>query len=214
MPGHAHFIALLGIFLTAGQPALAADVRVVGLFANKAVVSIDGGVPKTFSVGQRAAEGVRLIAVEGDSATFEIDGRRQTLKIGQPYVAKAASGAESVTLSADARGHFVAHGTVNGAAIRFLVDTGATLVALPAADARRAGVLYVNAPRGTVSTAGGPAVAYKVKLDNVSVGSVTLTSVDAVVIEQGLTVPLLGMSFLGRMDIRRQGETMVLIKRF
>jgi aspartyl protease family protein len=157
---------------------------------------------------------VRLVAVEGDGATFEIDGKRRTLKIGQPYATKTPSAAASVTLSADATGHFSADGSVNGARMRFLVDTGATLVALPAAEARRAGVLYLHAPRGTVSTAGGPATAYKVKLDTVSVGGVTLTNVDAVVLDQGLTVPLLGMSFLSRMDMQRVGQTMVLKKRF
>jgi len=207
-----HFIALLGILLTPG--ALAADLRVVGLFGNKAVVSVDGAAPRTFRVGERPAEGVRLVAVDGDGAVFEIDGKRRTLRIGQPYATKAPSGAASVTLSADSTGHFVADGSVNGAAMRFLVDTGATLIALPAAEARRAGVLYLNAPRGMVSTAGGPALAYKVKLDRVSVGGVTITNVDAVVLDKGLTVPLLGMSFLGRMEMQRAGETMVLRKRF
>jgi aspartyl protease family protein len=205
-------IALLGILLSSG--ALAADIRVVGLFANKAVLSVDGGQPRTFRVGEQPVEGARLIAVEGDSAVFEIDGKRRTLKIGQPYASKAPSGAASVTLSADATGHFLADGTVNGAAMRFLVDTGATLIALPSADARRAGVIYANAPRGVVSTAGGPATAYKVKLDSVSVGGVTLTNVDAVVLDQGLAMPLLGMSFLSRMDMQRVGQTMVLKKRY
>jgi len=207
-----NFIALLGILLTSG--ALAADVRVLGLSGARAVVSVDGGVPRTYRVGEQPAEGVRLLAVEGDGAVFEIDGKRRVLKIGQPYATRAPSGAASVTLSADAAGHFVADGSVNGVAMRFLVDTGATLIALPAADARRAGVLYASAPRGVVSTAGGAAVAYKVKLDRVSVGGVTLTNVDAVVLDKGLTVPLLGMSFLSRMDMQRVGETMVLKKRF
>lgn len=208
----AHFIALLGVLLYQG--ALAADVRVVGLFGAKAVVSIDGGAPRTIGVGDRPAAGVRLLAVEGEGAVFEIDGQRRVLKIGQPYVAKGGSSAASVTLNADSTGHFVASGTVNGASMRFLVDTGATLIALPAADARRAGVVYANAPQGVVSTAGGPAVAYKVKLTEVSIGGVTLNNVDAVVLDKGLTMPLLGMSFLSRMDMQRVGQTMVLKKRF
>jgi aspartyl protease family protein len=207
-----NFIALLGILFASG--AVAADLRVVGLFGNKAVVSVDGAAPRTFRVGEQPAAGVRLVAVEGDGATFEIDGKRRTLKIGQPYATKTPSSAASVTVSANERGEFVANGAVNGAAMRFLVDTGATLVALPAAEARRAGVLYLNAPRGMVTTAGGPTAAYKVKLDTVSVGGVTLTNVDAVVLDQGLTVPLLGMSFLRRMNIENAGQTMVLRKRF
>jgi len=207
-----YFMSLLAFVLAPG--ALAADVRVVGLFGGKAVVSVDGGAPRTVRAGERLADGVRLLAVERDGAVFEIDGKRRTLKIGQPYVSRAPAAAASVTLSADAAGHFIAEGTVNGAAMRFLVDTGATLVALPAADARRAGVIYANAPQGIVSTAGGPARAYKVKLDAVSIGGVSVANVDAVVLDKGLSVPLLGMSFLGRMDMQRVGQTMVLRKRF
>jgi aspartyl protease family protein len=104
---------------------------------------------------------------------------------------------------------------VNGAAARFLVDTGATLIALPAADAKRMGVSYLNAPRGVVNTANGSAVAYKVKLDTVRVGDITINNVDAMVIDGGgLHIALLGMSFLNRTEMTRDGETMVLTKRF
>jgi len=195
-------------------PALAADVRVVGLFGSKAVVSIDGGAPTTMRIGQRAPAGVRLLAIEGESAIFEIDGQRRALRMGQPYVSRSTGGSPSVSLSADANGHYMANGAVNGSAIRFLVDTGATMVALPAQVARQAGIRYSNAPRGMVQTAGGPTAAYKVKLDTVSIGGVTLNNVDAVVIDRGLTVPLLGMTFLSRMEIQRDGELMVLKKRF
>jgi aspartyl protease family protein len=94
------------------------------------------------------------------------------------------------------------------------VDTGATLIALPAADAKRMGVSYLNAPRGVVNTANGSAVAYKVKLDTVRVGNITINNLDAVVIEGGLTIALLGMSFLNRTEMSHEGETMVLVKRF
>jgi aspartyl protease family protein len=208
-------IAILMWALAAAAPAAAADVNVVGLFGNKAVVSIDGGPPRTLSVGQKTAEGVALVAVDADSATVAIDGKRRTLKMGQAYSGRATVTANQRTvLKADGRGHFVADGQVNGAAVRFLVDTGATLIALPAADAKRMGISYVNAPRGVVSTANGSAAAYKVKLDTVRVGDITINNVDAVVMEAGLTFPLLGMSFLNRTEMTREGETMVLVKRF
>jgi len=208
-------IAILMLALAAAGSAAAADVNVVGLFGNKAVVSIDGGQPRTLSVGQKAAEGVALVSVDGESATFEIDGKRRTLKMGQAYSGRATgSGNQRTVLKADGRGHFVADGQVNGAAVRFLVDTGATLIALPATDAKRMGVSYLNAPRGVVSTANGSAAAYKVKLDTVRVGDITINNVDAVVMEGGLTIPLLGMSFLNRTEMTREGETMVLVKRF
>jgi len=103
---------------------------------------------------------------------------------------------------------------VNGGSVRFLVDTGATTIALPAADARRLGIDYLKGPRGIVQTAGGPTAAYKVTLDTVRVGDIAINSVDAVVIEAGLPFALLGMSFLNRTEMKREGETMVLTKRF
>jgi aspartyl protease family protein len=210
-------IAILALALAAAGPAAAADVNVVGLFGSKAVVSIDGGQPRTLSVGQKTPEGVALVAVDGESATFEIDGKRRTLRMGQAYSARGGGGGgnQRTVLKADGHGHFVADGQVNGATTRFLVDTGATLIALPAVDAKRMGVSYLNAPRGVVNTANGSAVAYKVKLDTVRVGDITINNVDAMVIDgAGLHIALLGMSFLNRTEMTREGETMVLTKRF
>lgn len=200
--------------LVAAPAARGAEVRVVGLFGSKAVVSIDGGAPTTMRISQRAGEAVRLLAVEGETATFEIDGQRRTLRIGQPYVAKPSGGTPTVRLSADANGHYIANGSVNGAPMRLMVDTGASIVALPAMFARYAGIQFSSAPRVTVQTANGPTTAYAVKLDTVSIGALTIHNVDAVVIDRGLTVPLLGNSFLSRTDMQRDGELMVLKKRF
>jgi aspartyl protease family protein len=209
-------IALLAFAVAAAGPAAAADVNVVGLFGNKAVVSINGGAPRTMSVGQRVPEGVGLVAVDGESATFEIDGKRRTLRMGQAYATPGGGGGagQRTVLKADGRGHFLTDGQVNGGTVRFLVDTGATLIALPTADAKRLGLSYLDAPRGVVNTANGSAVAYKVKLDTVRVGDITINNVDAVVLEGGLSVALLGMSFLNRTEMKREGETMVLLKRF
>ena len=95
-----------------------------------------------------------------------------------------------------------------------LVDTGATMVALPAADAVRFGINYKNGRPAYVNTANGAVPAYLVKLDSVKVGDIELHQVDAVVQEQGLPIILLGMSFLNRTEMRREGEQMVLTKRF
>jgi aspartyl protease family protein len=201
------------LLLAAAGGAAAADVRVVGVSANRAIVSIDGGAPRTLAVGQKTAEGITLIGVEGESATFEVEGRRRTLRMGQMYQTPATNNA-TVTLKADGRGHFMAAGTINGAATQFLVDTGATLVAIPGAEARRLGLSFVNAPQMGVRTAGGVVPAYRITLDTVRVGGITLTSIDALVLDRGLDVVLLGMSFLNRTEMRRDGDTMVLTRRF
>ena len=206
-------IAAVAFGLVMAAPAAATDVNVVGLFGAKAVVSINGAQPRTLAVGQRSPVGVLLVAVDRDTATFEIDGKRRALKMGQAY-ASTGGGGNSVTLKADASGHFVAEGQVNGGTVRFLVDTGATAVALPAAEARRLGINYLRGERGLVQTANGAAPAYRVKLDTVRLGDITLNNIDAMVLEGGLAMPLLGMTFLNRTEMKRDGETMVLTKRY
>jgi aspartyl protease family protein len=207
-------IACLALASGAGG-ALATDVNVVGLFPGKALVSVNGAQPRTLSAGQKTDEGVTLVSSDRESATLEIDGKRRVLKMGQHHSSVAAGASQSVTLAADSRGHFVVSGQVNGGTVRFLVDTGATLIALSAADAQRLGIDYHKGERGLMSTASGTAAAYKVRLDSVRVGDITANGVDAVVMEgDGPPVALLGMSFLNRMEMKRDGQTMVLIKKF
>lgn len=189
-------------------------MNVIGLFPGKAVVTVDGGPIRTLSVGQKTAEGVVLLSTDRESATFEIGGKKKILGLGQHRASPAVSSSQSVTLTADPRGHFVVEGQVNGGAVRFLVDTGATTIALSSADAMRLGIDYRKGQRGLVGTANGTAAAYRVKLDTVQVGGIVANSVDAAVLEGNLPIALLGMSFLNRMDMRREGQTMVLIKRF
>ena len=193
--------------------ALATDVTVVGLSANKAVVVIDRAGPRTISAGQKTAEGVTLLSVAGETATFEIDGVRRVLRMGQHYASTPSSAAQ-VILKASDGGHFVASGQVNGGALRFMVDTGASVVAIPAADARRLGIDYLSAPRAQAHTANGVVSTYSVKLDTVTVGSITLHNVEAMVLESSMPMALLGMSFLGRTNLNREGELLTLTKRF
>jgi aspartyl protease family protein len=193
----------------------ATEVVVSGLFTNKAVVQINGGALRTLAVGQATPEGVRLLSVDRDSAVFEIDGKRATLGIGQAKLARSTPVAQSATLVADMAGHFSADGKVNGQSIRFMIDTGATITAIPAADARRLGIDLAKGQVVLLRTANGTARARQVKLDVVSVGGVTLYDVDAVVMEgDGLTMPLLGMSFLNRMDMKREGSVLTLTRRY
>jgi aspartyl protease family protein len=102
---------------------------------------------------------------------------------------------------------------VNGLPLRFLVDTGASMVMLPAADARRLGIDYPSAPKTQVQTAAGTISAYLVTLDRVKIGAIELSGIDGIVVEGGQT-PLLGMSFLNRVEMRRNGDSMTLIRRF
>ena len=128
--------------------------------------------------------------------------------------ATSDSGNGQVILTADERGHFVTTGNINGATVRFLVDTGATLISMGRSEARRLGINYLEGERGLSNTANGVAPVYKVKLDTVRIGEITLNNVDALVHDHNMPWVLLGMSFLNRVEMRRDGETLTLTKRY
>ena len=210
-----HFIAISISLLAFAASAWGADVALIGIIGNKAaVLALDGGDPKTVKVGQKW-NGITVLAVEKERATVEIDGRKRVLTQTPHYRNGAvASSRESVTIAAGPGGHFISEGAVNGIALRFLVDTGATLIALPASDAQRIGIDYRKGQRSLVKTASGTASVYSVRLESVKLGAIELRSVDAVVMDWGLDTPLLGMSFLNRVEMKRDGDTMTLIRRF
>lgn len=108
----------------------------------------------------------------------------------------------TVTLRKDPRnGHFWANARVNNGRVYFLVDTGASTVALTLNDAKKSGIktrdLVYNVP---ISTAGGRNYAASVKLKSVSIGGITIRDVEAMVVPDGLTTSLLGMSYLGELQ--------------
>lgn len=196
--------------------ASGADVALVGVFRGKAVLMVDGGVPRTVAVGGRTPEGVRLLDLAGNGAVVEVDGERRRLDLGQApvRVAPQVAGEGTLSLVADLRGHFFTQGRVNGAGVRFLVDTGASMVSMGAPDAARAGIDYRKGQRGMAQTAGGMAHVWLVRLDTVQLGTITLHGVEALVHENPLPFVLLGMSFLNRTDMERQGDRLVLRKRY
>lgn len=205
--------ALLALVLTL-PVAQAADISVVGLFPGKAVLVVDGGGPRTYEVGSTVTAGVKLVAADQSGATLESRGRREVIALGSHVNRQAPSTQGGTVLQADERGHFFAQGMINGSPVRMLVDTGASLIALPAADARRMGIDYLRGSRSTMSTANGVVPVFRVRLDTVRIGELELNQVDALVQEQGLPIALLGMSFLNRTDMRRSGEQMTLQRRY
>ena len=122
----------------------------------------------------------------------------------------AATTPASIAKSPD--GHYWAEGLVNGSHIRFLVDTGATAVALTPADAERLGFDPAKLTYGfRVTTAAGETRAAQVKLAEISVAGARIENVDALVIEKGLDASLLGMTFLGRLaSFQATRDTLVL----
>jgi len=222
-----HCVTLIGPGLLVSTGAAALDVNVVGLFPSKAVVQIEGGALRTLSVGQKTRDDIILLSVERDSATFDIQGRRVVIAMGHarkqtspaaaagyPTVANYPIVANHAVVPANERGDLIANGEVNGMPVRFAVDTGATFITLPAREASRLGLDYHDGQKITMQTANGEVFAYRLKLDTVRVGEVAVHDVDAVITEgNSLPIALLGMSFLNRVHIRREGTILTLTKR-
>ncbi len=209
-----HSTALACALLMFSGAASAQNVGLAGLMGSKAMLMINGGEPQAVAVGQ-SLDGIKLLSIQGDQAIVEIGGKKRALRIGQHAVgANLGDGSGKVSLTADARGHFMTTGQVNGTSLSFMVDTGATSIAIGASDARRAGLDLSRGVQGMVSTANGKTTVTQVKLDTVRIGDITLHNVDAVVMGHDMQPALLGMSFLNRMEMQRDGGTMTLKKRF
>jgi len=207
-------VLLLSLFLC--SPAWALDVSVVALFPGRAMLSVDKAKPRTLLVGETYA-GVTLVSATSDEAVVSFNGKQQRLRLGEGVYSAISMPSEraTVVLTPDRNGHFVGSGTINGAAVRFLVDTGATMVAMNIEEARRAGINYLAGERGYSQTSNGITAIYRVKLDQVSLGDITLRDIDGMVHENSaLPVVLLGMSFLGKLEMRRTGESLTLTKRY
>jgi aspartyl protease family protein len=211
------YFSLAPLFFPIAAPqAHATDAVVTGLFPGKAVVIVNGGRPQVLSVGQKTPEGVRLISADSRSAVLEIDGKARTLGMGEAISVASASpsGKQKVVLTADSQGHFVTLGSINGAPTRFLVDTGASFVSLGSAEAKRLGISYLRGERGMMQTANGAVPAYRVILDTVRVGDIALNRVEGVVNESDMPVVLLGMSFLSRVEMKREGTSLTLTRQY
>lgn len=205
------------LMLPASLPASAAgtiDITLVGLFPGKAVLVVGDAPPKTYAVGSQIADGYRLVAVDDRTATLSAHGRTEVIPMGSHANHVAPPRSNSITLQSDSDGHYVTRGEINGGPITMLVDTGATLITLPASDAVRLGIDYKRGQPGVVSTANGTTTVFRVRLDSVRVGDIQLSQVDAAVQETGLPFALLGMSFLNRTDMNRSGSQLTLTKRF
>ncbi|MCU0765877.1 MAG: TIGR02281 family clan AA aspartic protease [Gammaproteobacteria bacterium] len=188
------------------------QVKVVALFPDRAMLEIDGK-QRLLRAGQTSPEGVKLIAADTHEAVVDVDGRRETLGFGSSVGGTfAARETTEVTIYRDLRGSYTAVGSINGRPVNFLVDTGASAIAMSAAEARRLGIAFrIDGDPVGVSTASGVARGHRVTLDRVSVGDLTLRGVDALIIAGDRPEQvLLGMTFLNRVDMRQDGTTMVL----
>jgi aspartyl protease family protein len=197
---------------TLAQPGAVAATGVMG---SRALLLIDGQ-SQMLAVGE-TARGVKLLAVQGDQVRVLVRGQEQVLRVGAAPASVGAPprGPDSgvIVLPMGSGGHFYANGSINGRPVRFMVDTGATTVALGAEEAQRLGIDYQRGERGSAITAGGTVPAWRVQLRSVRIGDVDVAAVEATVVPAAMPVVLLGNSFLGRFRMQRDGDTMRLERR-
>lgn len=202
--------------LLAAAAATAQSVAYNGRLGDKAVLVVDG-VPRTLAVGASVGK-VRLVGVDAEAAVVEIDGRRATLPLGAAQAnlggADSPGGGTRIVLTADGAGHFVTPGTINGRTTSFLVDTGATSVALGRAEAERLGIDWKRGQRGLTATANGTVEAHRVTIGALRVGDVTVYEVAAVVLPLPMPHVLLGNSYLTRFQMKRENTQLTLDRRY
>jgi aspartyl protease family protein len=201
--------------------AQSVDFKVIALFKNAAMIE-HGGKQKLLRSGQNYKNSITLIAADSHAATFLIDGKEIVLglhknKIGGMVLAKdKPKEAKFVRIARDGTGMYRTVGFINGVQVNFLVDTGASQVAMNERTARRIGIQYkLYGQKTGVSTAAGRSMAWFLSLDKVNVGGVELKQVEALVIKgSGPDEVLLGMSFLRQLRMQDDGNLLKLSKKF
>jgi len=195
--------------------AAAQTVSMSGRLGDKALLMIDGS-PRTVATGN-TVQGVKLLSVASDSSVVEVGGKRVTLPLGGSQVnlggAASEGGGSKIVLTAGSGGHFVTAGSINGRAVQFVVDTGATNVSLSQVEADRIGLKYKDGEHGLANTANGQVPVHRVMLGSVRVGDVQVYNVEALVVPAQMPFVLLGNSFLTRFQMKRENDVMTLEKR-
>lgn len=206
-------VMMMAGLLAAPLLMAAPAVQVVGLFPGAAVLSVDGQ-RKLVRVGQTGPGGVQVVSVDSRSAVLRVEGVERNYGLSREYNTEgfAAPQKQTLSIARSNGGHYWAEGAINGRAQQFLVDTGATSIALNESHARRLGIDYRTSGQPIqVSTASGTAKGWRVTLDKVSVGPLQVLGVEAVVLEGASpTEALLGMSFLNRVGWRVENNLLVL----
>ena len=211
-------VPLVACLLLACGAACAQSVSLQGMLGAKALLLVNGGEPRSVGVGD-TYRGVKVVSTSGDQALVEIDGRRHTLRVGEtPATVGAGGGAAGrgsrIVMSADSGGHFFTPGAINGRMVQFMVDTGATSIAMGAPDAERIGLDYRSGRPGSSSTANGSVTTWTLKLHSVRIGDVEVHDVQASVLPARMPFVLLGNSFLTRFQMKRENDQMVLERRY
>ena len=191
-------------------------ITVLGLFSNRSLITIDGK-QRLLRAGESSPEGVMLISATSREAVIEVDGHRDTYRLGTHIGSSFKSPEQpAVQLWPSVNGMYTVVGSINGYPIDFLLDTGATFISINEPQARRMGIDYrVRGEVAMASTASGTTTIYIVDLARVRIGEIELTNVKAAVHDGAFpAIALLGMSFLNRLDMKRDGKMLELKRKF
>lgn len=193
----------------------AEDIVVLGLFKDMAILRINESQYKLRS-GETSPEGIKLVSANSDEAVLEINGQRQTYKLGNHISLSFTTPDTAGAMIRPIDGMYKVHGFINRQPVEFLVDTGASTIAMNANQARKLGINFrYEGEVAYSSTANGYAKIYKLKLDSVQIGDIVVRNVDAAVLEGNFpTTTLLGMSFLNQVNMKRDGQLLVLEKKW
>ncbi len=202
-----------------------AEIRIIALFENAAMIDI-AGKQKLYRSGQSISPQIKLIKANTRLATLSINdevielGLTNSTSINLQSLDKQVQPENNTEKIArivrNNSGMFKTSGFINGVAVPFLVDTGATTIAMNEAYAKLIGISYrINGERGLAQTASGMVSTWQVTLAKVRVGGIELTNVEAAVLKGNFPDDiLLGMSFLNRIKVDYDGPLLTLTKKY
>jgi aspartyl protease family protein len=213
---HIFFITFMTLFVS--QTSFAIDKIVInGLFKDKAIVTIDGN-QRVLRKGKASPEGALLIESTSKEAIIEINGQQESYSLGSHIGSSFTppKDGKKIIIAPDSAGMYNISGSINGTHVPFVVDTGATLVSMNGNIAKKLGIDFkLEGKEAYSNTASGKDKVYIVKLKKVKVGDIELHNVEGAVHEGNFPITtLLGMSFLGKLDMKREGRVLELHKKY
>lgn len=212
---------LFSVMLAASCSTYAQEVKVLGLFGDRAFIKVDEK-SAVIRAGQ-TLKNVQLKSVNNQKAVLMIDSKEVSLGLGQSFrlepieapKAEPTKPRASLTIYANLARQFTTTGMINGRIASFLVDTGAHSVSMSRTQAQRLGIDFrTQGKEGLSATANGTVKHWQMMLNSVKVGAITLSFVEATIRDTNDELPiLLGMSFLSRVKLEQSGQKMVLTEK-
>ena len=209
-------VALAGALLCAlAAAAHAQSVAFSGMLGDKALLIINGQA-RGVTVGA-TVQGVKLVRIDGAQAQIEAGGKALTLRLGGTAVVAGDSGGggsgSRIVLPVGSGGHYTGLGAINGHPVQFLVDTGATMIAMGADVATQIGLDPANSRLSAAMTANGAVATRTITLNKVTIGDVTVYNVEAMVMPQTMPMVLLGNTYLSHFQMHSDNNSLVLDKK-